>query len=68
MSNIVHTDPKPPGHVLSDQLITQNRIFQNYRPEPGQFLAGTGPEPDLKKMTGSTGTGFPVTHCVLSYH
>ena len=24
----------------------------------GQYLAGTGP--DLKKLTGSTGTGFPV--------
>ena len=29
----------------------------------GQYLAGTGPEPDLKKLTGSTGTGFPVAHC-----
>ena len=29
----------------------------------GQYLAGTGPEPDQKKMTGSTGTGFPVAHC-----
>ena len=30
-----------------------------------KYLAGTGPEPDLEKMTGSTGTGtgFPVAHC-----
>ena len=28
-----------------------------------QYLTGTGTEPDLKKMTGSTGTGFTVAHC-----
>ena len=27
MSSIVHTDPKPPGHVLSDQPITQNNRY-----------------------------------------
>ena len=36
----------------------------------GQYLAGTGPEPDLKKLTGSTGTGtgFPVAHCLLLFY
>ena len=28
----------------------------------GRYLAGSGPEPDLKKSTGSAGTGFPVAH------
>ena len=38
----------------------------------GQYWTGTGPEPDLKKKTGSTGTGtrtgFPVAQCYFLMH
>ena len=50
--------------IKSYTQITKNIYFLDLAKSgrSGQYLAGTGPEPDLKKMTGSTGTGFPVAH------
>ena len=53
----------PEYKMLHDnKSYTKNFFFRS-----GQYLAGTGPEPDLEKMTGSTGTGtetvFPVALC-----